>query len=106
TRSEAFGLELESLTGSRGLDRRITEARIQKPGLALTGFTYHLHPDRVQILGETEITYLRSLEPEARRQAAHKVCIEGLSCFVVTKQLEVPAELLEEVAAHDIPLLR
>jgi HPr kinase/phosphorylase len=106
TRSEAYGLALESLTGSRGLDRVITEARIQKPGLALTGFTYHLHADRVQILGETEITYLRSLAPDLRREAVRNVCIEGLSCFVVTKHLDVPDELLEEVAAHNIPLLR
>lgn len=106
TRSEAVGLELESLTGPEGLDRRITQARIQKPGLALAGFTYHLHADRVQILGETEITYLRTLTPEGRLSAVRKVCIEGLSCFVVTKNLDVPAELREEVAAHKIPLLR
>ena len=106
TRSEAYGLELESLTGAKGLDRRVTEARIQKPGLALAGFTYHLHADRVQILGETEVTYLRTLAPDARRTAVRKVCIEGLSCFVITKNLEFPAELLDEVTAAGIPLLR
>jgi HPr kinase/phosphorylase len=106
TRSDAYGLELDALTGTTGLDRRITEARIQKPGLALAGFTYHLHADRLQILGETEVTYLRTLAPDARRAAVRQVCIEGLSCFVITKNLEAPAELLEEVAGAGIPLLR
>lgn len=106
TKSAEYGLELESLLGARGLDRKITQARIQKPGLALAGFTYHLHPDRLQILGETEITYLRSLPAETRRTAVRNLCAEGLSCLVVTKGLDAPPELVEETDSFGVALLR
>ncbi len=105
-RSESHGLALEVLTGAQGLDRRITETRIQKPGLALAGFTYHLHPGRVQILGETELTYLEGLESAARRRAVQNLCIDGLSCLIVTKGLTAPTELLDIAGSHGIPVLR
>lgn len=105
-RSEAYGFDLEAVTGSLGMDRLIYEARIQKPGLALAGFTYHLHPGRVQILGETEITFFLNLPENERAPAARNLCVEGLSCLVVTKGLDVPVELCAEVASFGIPVLR
>lgn len=52
------GLDLELLAGERGLNRLVQVPRIQKPGLALAGYTKNLHPDRIQVLGSTELTYL------------------------------------------------
>src|SRR5215467_11061620 len=46
-----YGLQLTLVTGAEGLGRVITSSRIQKPGLALAGFTEHLHPERVQVFG-------------------------------------------------------
>ena len=42
---EAEGLKLTLLAGARGLDREITLARVQRPGLALTGYTQYLRGD-------------------------------------------------------------
>ena len=50
------GLDLELLEGAAGLDHLVTIPRIQKPGLALAGYTTNLHPDRIQVLGSTELT--------------------------------------------------
>jgi HPr kinase/phosphorylase len=50
-----YDLRLQLVVGEKGLDKRISSSRIQKPGLALTGFTEHLHPERVQVFGNTEI---------------------------------------------------
>jgi HPr kinase/phosphorylase len=46
-----FDLRLELLAGENGLDRRVVSSRIQKPGLALSGFTEHIHKDRIQVFG-------------------------------------------------------
>ena len=54
-------LSLGVLAGRAGLARRITVPRIQKPGLALAGYTEQVHPERVQILGATEMGYLDRL---------------------------------------------
>jgi HPr kinase/phosphorylase len=94
------GLALTLIAGRAGLQRKIGGARIQKPGLALTGFTQHVHPERLQVLGLTEIAYLRSLEPDARQRGTQALGSARPCVVVVTRGLEVPSELplaLEEV---------
>jgi HPr kinase/phosphorylase len=103
---ERAGLRLVLLAGEAGLGRRITIARIQKPGLALAGFVRQVHPERVQVLGSTEISYLATLsEADAKRS------IEGFvelnpACVVVTKGLEVSRPLLDCCERAGVPLLR
>jgi HPr kinase/phosphorylase len=90
-----YDLKLELIAGKTGLERRITSSRIQKPGLALTGFTEHLHPERLQVFGNTEISYLRTLTSEQQSAVLQKVFESNLACVVVTKGLEVPAPLVD-----------
>ncbi|GMU59499.1 MAG: hypothetical protein AMXMBFR34_12620 [Myxococcaceae bacterium] len=90
-----YDLKLQLLAGKDGLDHRITSSRIQKPGLALTGFTEHLHPERIQVFGNTEISYLRTLSEEQQRGVLARLFESQLACVVVTKGLDVPAPLFE-----------
>src|SRR5450755_4394285 len=86
-----FGLELTLVEGAEGLDRLIASPRIQKPGLALAGFTEHLHPERVQVFGNTEVSYLETLTLEEQRAALDKVLSDAeIACVVVTKDLPPP----------------
>jgi HPr kinase/phosphorylase len=64
----AYGLDLEVISGYKGLFRKIYNTRIQKLGLVITGYMVYLHPHRVQILGNAEISYLRTLsDGESKR---------------------------------------
>ena len=85
-----YGLQLTLVTGAEGLGRVITSSRIQKPGLALAGFTEHLHPERVQVFGNTEISYLNTLDEATQREALKKLSDSDLACVVVTKDLPHP----------------
>lgn len=103
------GLDLELLAGERGLSRVVQVPRIQKPGLALAGYTKNLHPDRIQVLGDTELSYLAELLQRDSVKAAENIknlCSLGICCFIITKSLVPPEDLLREVENHDIPLLR
>ncbi|HLO26545.1 MAG TPA: HPr kinase/phosphorylase, partial [Geobacteraceae bacterium] len=82
-----YGLDLKLIAGRKGLSHRINSSRIQKPGLALTGYTEHLHPDRVQVLGNTEISYLRQLPEDRAAMAVGRLCAYPISCFIITKGL-------------------
>jgi HPr kinase/phosphorylase len=104
--NKTFGLELEIIAGSQGLAKRIHNPRIQKLGLVVTGFMVYLHPHRVQILGNTEISYLRQLKPEERQAIIKELCGQEVVCFIVTRNLKVPGELLEQADTRAIPLLR
>jgi HPr kinase/phosphorylase len=99
-------LQLEALTGELGLDRQMPEAEVAGPGLALAGYTGRFAPNRLHVLGETEITYLNSLPPEQRRQSLSTFFSFDLPCIFVTKGQEVPPELLEFARAKGVPVLR
>jgi HPr kinase/phosphorylase len=103
------GLDLELLAGERGLSRVVQIPRIQKPGLALAGYTKNLHPDRIQVLGATELSYLSELTQSAPKKAEDHIaqlCALNICCFIITKGLVPPENLLREVEKHNIPLLR
>lgn len=103
------GLDLEILAGKRGLSRFVQVPRIQKPGLALAGYTKNLHPDRIQILGDTELSYLFDLyrqDPEKAENRVAELCSFDICCFIITKDLEPPDTLLRAVETQGIPLLR
>jgi HPr kinase/phosphorylase len=101
---EAGALQLSLLAGRAGLDKRVHQARVQRPGLALTGYTDYIRYGRVQILGSSELGYLAKLASRQRRAVLGKLCRSRISCFVVTKGLQPPPELAAAVEARRIPL--
>ena len=102
---EAAALALRLAAGKAGLGRAIVLSRVQRPGLALTGYTDYIRYGRVQIMGGSEIGYLRTLAPRQRSAVLAKLARCRISCFVVTKGLRPPAELRKECDARGIPLL-
>ena len=99
-------LKLEALTGDIGMDRPITVPEVSSPGLVLAGFTQRFASNRLHVLGETEISYLKSLSTEERRQALEVFLNYDLPCVFVTKGLSVPRDLVSMAKERGVPLLR
>ncbi len=97
-------LRLRLAAGAAGLDRPIAQPRLQLPGLALAGFLPQLHPDRVQVLGNSEVSYLGTLEPAAARAAVAAVAAAGVACFVVTNGAPPPDALIEPAERAAVPV--
>jgi HPr kinase/phosphorylase len=97
---------LERVPGTDGLDRIVTGADVSSPGLALAGFVARFVADRLQVFGETEVTYLRSLDTETRREHLRKFFAFPIPCLFVTKGLELPPEVVEEATGSGIAILR
>lgn len=102
---ESLGLALRLVAGSGGLHRPIAHPRIQKSGLGLAGHFHGLVPTRIQILGETEMSYLEALDDERRRRAARGFFSLGLSCVIITRGVEPMRELAEAAEETETPLL-
>lgn len=96
---------LRLVAGEEGLDRPIDHPRIQKSGLVLAGHAHGIVPTRVQILGETEVSFLEGLEADVRRARVESFLNMGLSCVIVTRDVGVLPELLDAAKRTGTPLL-
>jgi HPr kinase/phosphorylase len=99
-------LSLELLTEGCDLRRPILDSTISNPGLVLAGFRDRFPGGRVQVMGETEIFYLRSLGDDKRRETIESFMILPMPAIFVTKGLDVPAELVEVARHHGVPVFR
>lgn len=100
-------LGLKVLAGENGLHRReISSERIQKLGLALAGFSHYIHPGRIQIVGQSEISYILQLESRKRSEVFGKLDLDKISCILLTKNLEAPPEIIEIANQKQLPLVR
>jgi HPr kinase/phosphorylase len=99
-------LALELLTDERGLAREIHNPDISSPGLVLTGYTERFPSDRMQVLGETEIAFLESLDDDRRRAALTTFLGFDIPVVFITKGQRAPAPLLELAGAVGTPVIR
>jgi HPr kinase/phosphorylase len=102
---DAAGLGLRVIAGRTGLKRGILLSRVQRPGLALSGHTDYIRYGRVQIVGGSEISFLRTLDRRRREAVLGKLCRRRISCFVVTKGLRPPIQLCQAAEARGISVL-
>lgn len=99
-------LELEVLTAGRKKKMHISTYHVNRPGLQLAGFFEHFSPERVQVIGEQEMSYLRLMDEETRRITCENLCKFDFPCLVVTTVLEPLKELMEAAKKYDRIMLR
>lgn len=104
-RPDAFGLSLSLAAGASGLTRVITSPSIQKTGLALAGFHEYLQPGRVLLFGESEVHYLATLTPDARRTTLAASLATGIPCLLITGSEPLPDEVADACNEAGVPLL-
>ena len=99
-------LQLEQLTESLASRREITVSDIHRPGMALMGFVENFLPERIQIIAQTELTYLATLAPSGVREAIDRLFQFSMPLIVVCKGLEAPPCLIERANQCKVPVLR
>jgi len=99
-------LQLEQLTETLASRREITVSDIHRPGMALMGFVENFLPERIQIMAQTELTYLASLSPPAVREAIDRLFQFSMPLIVVCKGLEAPPYLIQRANREQVPVLR
>jgi HPr kinase/phosphorylase len=99
-------LQLELLTDSLASRTEITVSDINRPGMALMGFVENFLPERIQILAQTELTYLATLAPAGVEEALDRLFQFTMPLLVVCKGLEVPPYLVRRANEAKVPVLR
>lgn len=100
------GLGLHLLAGATGLKRIIREPTVNRPGLALAGFKKYFAPRRMQVIGNVETAYLRSLEPALRRQRYAEVFKWKVPCVVLCRGIKPDKDLIQAAEAADTPVFQ
>lgn len=98
--------KLEVLAGESQLNREITKSQVHRPGLEFVGYFDFFPQQRVQILGQKEITYLHTLSEEERNTHIGNIVKYHPPCFVVTKNQGGLKYLRKYCEQENIPLLR
>lgn len=104
--SEREELDLDILVGLNELDRSLDIVDINRPGLALSGYLEYFAFDRVQVLGNTEIHFMRQLDEETLRQRLDSILNYAIPCFIITRGLQPPQMFLDLASARGIPVIR
>lgn len=98
-------LRLENLTPGVSLDRTVDDADVSSPGLALAGWTGRFAGGRMQVLGETEMTYISELDEETLRERIEELLSFDIPVVFVTKGQHVPTLVLNLAQEAATPVL-
>jgi HPr kinase/phosphorylase len=98
-------LEMRSLTDC-SMKRIIREPTVNRPGLALGGFTRYFAFKRVQVFGHAEIYYLRSLTREERAARYADLFAYKIPCIVFSRGLKPDNEFLQAAEKAGVPVFQ
>ncbi len=104
-KGRSLALELLTPAGA-ALTGQIHETDLSSPGLALAGFTDRFPHGRMQVFGETEMTYLASLDPESVQDRLDQLFRMEIPAVFVTKGQEVPEDFVDLASRHGVPVFR
>lgn len=99
-------LQLEVLGSLDGLAREVPTSDASGPGLVLAGYVGRFVHQRLQVLGETEVSYLRALSSEERTRILDTFLRYPVPCVMVTKGLELPEGMEAIAKQHGVTILR
>ena len=102
----ASELQLRLVAGAGGLKRLIREPTVNRPGLALAGFTKYFASKRVQVIGAAESTYLKSLKKEERLQRYQDLFSHKIPCLVFSRNLHPERQFLKVAEEANVPIFQ
>ena len=85
---------------------QIVTPEVNRPGLALTGFFGSFEEQRMQLIGNAENKYLKSLTDEERTRAIRRFMHRHPAAVLFTSNLEVYEAMIDAAKDENVPVLR
>lgn len=79
---------------------------INRPGLQLAGFYNYFAPERIQVIGKAEWSFLEDMNSEVREQRVKRYFSFDINCLIITRGLEPHLEFIREAEKHKVWVLR
>jgi HPr kinase/phosphorylase len=103
-KEHAGPLQMKQLTETCDLKRVIREPTVNRPGLALSGFTRYFAYKRMQVMGHAEVFYLREVRTEEREARYAYLFAYKIPCVVFSRGLKADKEFLAAAGQTGVPI--
>jgi HPr kinase/phosphorylase len=105
-KENAAALQMKLLTEKSYLKRVIREPTVNRPGLALSGFTRYFAYKRMQVMGHAEVFYLRELRHEEREARYAYLFAYRIPCIVFSRNLRPDKQFLAAAEQTGVPVFQ
>lgn len=100
-------LKLKVVYGNEELlAKAITTADISRPGLEMTGYFDYYSPERLQLVGMKEWSYLKTMTANNRYSVFANIFREETPAVIVARGLEIPEEMLQAAKENGVAVLQ
>ncbi len=99
--------ELEIIYASENMgEKSVTLMEVNRPGLQLSGYLGYFFPERIQLMGNMEMSYLGTFDSKTRYEKLENYMDDQMPCIVIARDLTVYEEMIEVAKIYQVPILR
>lgn len=88
------------------LNKEITTSDITRPGLEMTGYFDYYSPERIQLIGMKEWSYVMSMTPHNRHQIFRQMFQPETPVVIVARGLDIPEEMFQAAKENKIAIFQ
>ena len=97
---------LELVAGKKGLDKKITEDEISRPGLEFAGFFEFFENKRILLIGSKDASFLATLPDEVKAKNVEKIFQLDPPCLVFSERVKIDDLFIENAEKYSVPIFR
>lgn len=84
----------------------ISTTDVNRPALQIMGYFDYFDPNRIQVMGKVEISYLEGFPQAKRRELLTGLFRTGIPCLIITRGMQIQPEMTALAKEYDVTLLR
>lgn len=88
------------------LEKEIKTSDISRPGIEMTGYFDFYTPERIQLIGMKEWSYLMKMSSHNRHQVLLKMFQPETPVIIIARNLEIPKEMIDAADEKQVAILR
>lgn len=97
-------LGLAWIGGENGEQRTINPEGVDETGETLIGHLNFIHPNRIQVLGGSELAYLASLGKQSHQEAVDRLFSGDTAIVIISNEQPVPDGFTQAATEHGVPI--
>ena len=98
---------LEPIFAPENLEEHLIKTtEINRPGLQMSGYFEYFDADRIQIMGISEISFLKKFPESKSREIMREYFAQKPACVVIARKLEIDGYFVEVAKEYNVPLYR